>query len=88
MKRIEFIESYIKVDDDYQWNDNHGKLIRCEKCKYWQPQEYGVVEVPVCKRLMEEFTGQKGGQFFAMDAEDYCSQAEAREEHNGKNKNM
>lgn len=37
MKKIEFIESYIKPDDggDYQWNDNHGRLIRCKDCKHW-----------------------------------------------------
>lgn len=32
-KRIEFIESYIKIgDSDYVWNDNHGVLVRCKDC--------------------------------------------------------
>ena len=37
MKKIEFIESYLKPDDggDYQWNDNHGRLIRCKDCKWF-----------------------------------------------------
>ena len=34
-EKVEFIESYIKIGNgDYQWNDNHGELIRCEKCKW------------------------------------------------------
>jgi hypothetical protein len=34
-QRVEFIESYIKIGNgDYQWNDNHGELIRCKDCKY------------------------------------------------------
>lgn len=40
MGKIEFIESYIKVGNDYQWNDNHGELIRCKDCKY-RPVSYG-----------------------------------------------
>lgn len=31
---IEFVESYIKNGNDYQWNENHGELIRCKHCKY------------------------------------------------------
>lgn len=33
-RKVEFIESYIKVGNDYQWNDNHGELIRCKDCKH------------------------------------------------------
>ena len=34
MKKVEFIESYIKINDcDYKWNDNHGELVRCKDCK-------------------------------------------------------
>ena len=33
--KVEFIESYIKHGNgDYQWNDNHGELIRCKDCKH------------------------------------------------------
>ena len=35
MCKVEFIESYIKVGDDYQWNDNHGELIRCKDCMWY-----------------------------------------------------
>ena len=35
-EKVEFIESYIKVEGgDYQWNDNHGELIRCNECRYY-----------------------------------------------------
>jgi len=38
-EKIEFIESYIKVQGgDYQWNDNHGELIRCKRCKYYDEE--------------------------------------------------
>lgn len=34
-RRIEFIESYRKIGNDYQWSDNHGELVRCKDCKWW-----------------------------------------------------
>ena len=35
--KVEFIESYIKIGNgDYQWNDNHGELIRCKDCNFKQ----------------------------------------------------
>lgn len=36
--KVEFIESYIKPDGsgDYIWNDNHGELIRCKDCKWYE----------------------------------------------------
>ena len=38
MEKVEFIESYIKIGNgDYQWNDNHGELIRCKDCKHYRP---------------------------------------------------
>lgn len=34
-EKVEFIESYIKVQGgDYQWNDNHGEIVRCKDCKH------------------------------------------------------
>ena len=37
MEKVEFIESYIKVQGgDYQWSDNHGELIRCKDCVHWE----------------------------------------------------
>lgn len=40
-QKVEFIESYIKIGNgDYQWNDNHGELIRCKDCKHGQYEEW------------------------------------------------
>ena len=36
-RRVEFIESYWtggELGSDYQWNDNHGELIRCKDCEH------------------------------------------------------
>ncbi len=35
-RKVEFIESYWtggEFGSDYQWNDNHGELIRCKDCR-------------------------------------------------------
>ena len=35
--KVEFIESYIKHGPgDYEWSDNHGELIRCRDCRFWE----------------------------------------------------
>ena len=39
-RKVEFIESYWtggEYGSNYQWNDNHGELIRCKDCKYYDP---------------------------------------------------
>lgn len=48
---VEFIESYIKIgNSDYQWDDNHGELIRCKDCTLRNeincPQYYRRTELP------------------------------------------
>lgn len=64
MAKVEFIESYNKIDGgDYQWSDNHGELIRCENCKHW------IALPPHCEK-----TGRK------KYANGYCDEAEKREE--------
>lgn len=37
-RKVEMIESYWtggELGSDYQWNDNHGMLIRCKDCIHW-----------------------------------------------------
>ena len=37
-RMVEFIESYWtggELLSDYQWNDNHGELIRCKDCAFY-----------------------------------------------------
>ena len=41
-RKVEFIESYWtggEFGSDYQWNDNHGELIRCRDCM-WKGNSY------------------------------------------------
>ena len=69
MVKIEFIESYIKHDgSDYEWSDNHGELIRCKNCRYWQDNQEGHYPHKDCP-------WDKGE---TPDADDYCSFAEKR----------
>lgn len=46
-------------------------LVRCKDCKYWQEQDYGVVEVSICT---------KGGDILEMDSNDFCSRGERKVE--------
>ena len=51
LAKIEFIESYVKIgSSDYQWNDNHGELIRCKNCALWVPEEFEL-DLGRCKLL-------------------------------------
>lgn len=72
-KKVEFIESYIKVQGgDYQWNDNHGELVRCKDCVHWIPgtiTDKSDFIQPRCKR--------NGGVWLS---DEYCSNAERREQ--------
>ena len=48
--KVEFIESYIKGVNgsaDYQWNDNHGELVRCKDCKYLIEHDTGELECEI-----------------------------------------
>lgn len=67
--KVEFIESYIKIGNDYKWNDNHGELIRCMDCKYWQDNNGGYPHDD-CKWNANE----------TPDPDDYCSGTERKEE--------
>ena len=61
-EHIEMIIDYIIDGSDYQYNDNHGILVRCRDCKYFKNghlceyfSQYGTIE---------------------MQEDDYCSRAE------------
>lgn len=44
MKQVEMIEEYFhdeNIGGDYKWNDNHGFLVRCKDCIYWQDNNGG-----------------------------------------------
>lgn len=66
MKHIELINDYLIDGEDYIYNDNHGRLIRCRDCCYADG-----------KRRMctapERTT-------VAINEDDYCSRARLRED--------
>ena len=74
-KLVEFIESYIKTDhdDDYKWNDNHGELVRCENCMYYDK-----------KVVLDDFPGKyfcvKMGVIMKPDG--FCSEGDKDESRN------
>ena len=76
-KKIEFIESYIKGRSgyDYIWSDNHGELIRCCDCRYWNAQSF---EVPQCTRLVITFDAPAEGYCFKAVKKDDSSSEETR----------
>lgn len=79
--KVEFIESYIKgvgESSDYQWNDNHGELIRCMDCKHAVLTYDG--EVKYCKFWQGEEDGSYGGDPLYLDGDFYCAAAEKKEE--------
>ena len=68
-RKVEFIESYIKVGNDYQWNDNHGELIRCRDCKNYGTDGNRLNCNVFCCSMPEN---------------GFCSMAEPKEKVNGK----
>lgn len=65
--KVEFIESYIKIGNgDYQWNDNHGELIRCKDCKYLYAEGF-VHQHLICEEHPE--LGTVADNWFCADGE-------------------
>ena len=64
MNKVEMIIEYSTDGTDYQYNDNHGLLVRCKDCKYAR-EEYGFF----CTRNIT---------MSAITSNDYCSKAEKR----------
>ena len=72
--KVEFIESYIHgIDDEdggsYIWSDNHGELIRCKDCKWYDGTGYITVR---CRKKAR-------GLIYCTD-DDYCSYGERKEQ--------
>lgn len=66
------IDRYIKALPSAQ-----PEIIRCKDCKYWQDQEDGVVEVPICARPENKF--DKHPMIMIIGKDGFCSFAERRE---------
>lgn len=72
MAHIEMIIDYVIDGDDFQYNDNHGVLIRCKDCRYKDLDmkiKDGGVKVGCCP-IRHHVPG--------MTDEDYCSFAEKK----------
>ena len=54
------------------------EIIRCKDCKYWQDQEEGVVEVPICARPENKY--EKFPLVMLIGGDGFCSYAERRED--------
>jgi len=52
------------------------EIIRCKDCKYWQDQEVGIVEVPICARPQNKY--EKFPLVMLIDGDEFCSYAERR----------
>ena len=62
-RKVEFIESYWTGGEhgsDYEWNDNHGELIRCKDCKYRGSK--------ICP-FYQKYQGEKYDDWFCADGE-------------------
>ena len=52
------------------------EVVRCKDCKFWQDQEEGVVEVPICARPENKY--EKHPFRFIIGKDGFCSYAERR----------
>lgn len=50
-----------------------SEIIRCKDCRYWQPQEEWVSEVPICTR-----TENGTGFLMIINGDGFCSYAERK----------
>jgi len=83
------LESAIDYLHSIGWMQSHDKqifedgqrraqpeIIRCKDCKYWQDQEEGVVEVPICARPENKY--EKFPLVMLIGGDGFCSYAERR----------
>ena len=63
-KHIEMIIEYVVDGDDFQYNDNHGVLIRCKDCKHYHKDKDNI---PYCYKI---------DYGYGFQPYDYCSRAE------------
>ena len=88
--KVEFIESYIKHGNgEYEWNDNHGELVRCKDCKHWDKTTreegndciLGPWEDAVCDMFRDwDHYGDLGEDFRRTNGDWFCADGERREE--------
>ena len=71
--KVEFIESYVKIgDNDYQWSDNHGELIRCKDCKHGKDIIDGLTQ-------LHYILCTNKGDHYSRDLDWFCADGEKRD---------
>jgi hypothetical protein len=73
MTHVEMIIDYVVDGDDFQYSDNHGVLIRCKDCKFWDkfPTSTAAPDYHHC--------GFGINVNWYTRAEEYCSRGERRD---------
>ena len=59
-------------------SSSQPEIVRCKDCKYWQDQEEGVVEVPICARPQNRF--ERFPMVMIIGADGFCSFGKRRED--------
>ena len=76
-RKVEFIESYWtggELGSDYQWNDNHGELVRCKDCKHATMTSDGQM-CKYCEMDTDDFGDQRD---VYHDADWFCADGERK----------
>lgn len=76
MEWIVEAESLSDFIDHGRYAISSKPLIRCRDCKYWQDQEEGVIEVPICARPENKY--EKFPLVMLIGGDGFCSYAERR----------
>ena len=74
--RLHYWDGRKEASETLEYNEG---IVRCRDCMYWQDQEVGVIEIPVCERLCEKHTGKIGDMWIPMGANDFCSKGKRME---------
>lgn len=73
---IAWLESAIEVVKNLP--SVQSEIIHCRDCRFWQDQEEGIVEVPICARPENKY--DKFPHVMLIDGDGFCSYAERRED--------
>ena len=72
-RKVEFIESYWtggELGSDYQWNDNHGEIVRCKDCINCVKEPNGELYCDILAVGYEPLGSKKvNGDWFCADGE-------------------
>lgn len=72
----EFVMSFEETDGWIQRLTRKEEIIRCRDCKFWQDQEEGVIEEPICARPENKYEKLPFRIFIGEDG--FCSFAKRK----------